>query len=71
MFLERWGLKSLACEVMDHARPLFPLAAQMMMVGLPLFKSAPFGKDYAALMDTLGDEEHLVLFSDYLQERGA
>jgi hypothetical protein len=43
----------------------------MMMVGLPLFKSAPFGKDYAALMDTLGDEEHLVLFSDYLQERGA
>jgi hypothetical protein len=70
-FLERWGLKVLACEMMDHARPLFPLVAQALVLGLPLFKSAPFGGGYQALVYMLGDEEHVALFSQYLQKGGA
>ncbi len=70
-FLERWGLRSLACEMMDHARPLFPLAAQALVLGLPLFKSTTFSPHYQALLDTLSDEERVAQFYQYLQGGGA
>ncbi len=70
VFLERWGLRSLVCEMMDHARPLFPFAAQVMVLGLPLFKGSPFGAQYQGLIDMLGDEDHVALFSKYLQGGG-
>ncbi len=66
-FLERWGLKPLACEMMDYARPIVPLAAQVLILGLPIFKNTPFSGGYQALLDTLGDEDHINTFSQYLQ----
>ncbi|MDY6866404.1 MAG: hypothetical protein SVT56_00625 [Chloroflexota bacterium] len=70
LFLERWGLKSWACEMMDHAASLFPFTAQVMVLGLPLFKDSPFGAQYQGLIDMLGDEDHVALFSKYLQGGG-
>ncbi len=67
-FLERWGLKPLACVLMEHARPIFPLAAQMMLIGAPLFKGVRFGGHYDALIDLLADEGCLLSFSELLQE---
>lgn len=69
-FLARWGMKSLTCALLDRAQPLFPLAAQMMVLGLPLVKGLPLGVKYAALLDTLGDEGTLRQFSDFLQKEG-
>lgn len=69
-FLEHWGLKSLAVAMMEHARPLFPLAAQMMFLGTPLFKGVRFGAHYDALIALMGDEARIVSFCEYLQAGG-
>jgi hypothetical protein len=50
---------------------LITFAAQMMYIGLPLFKGVGMGSSYRALLDLLGDEDALSHFSDYLQEAGA
>ena len=70
-FLARWGLVSPACVLMDLTQPLLPLAAQMMFLGMPLFKGAGQGHSYGALLHMLGNEEALKQFIDYLQEAGA
>jgi hypothetical protein len=70
-FLARYGMKSLASALLSHARPLLPIATQVMFLGLPLFKGISGGSQYAALLDTLGDEDQIRQFSDYLQESGA
>jgi len=67
-FLKHWGLKPLAVVMMEHARPLFPLAAQMMLLGTPLFRGVRFGAHYDALIEMLGDEDCIASFSEYLQE---
>jgi len=69
-FLTQRGLKPLACILLSNARALFPLAAQVLVVGLPIFKGLPSGPQFVSLLDTLGDEDHLQQFADYLQEVG-
>lgn len=70
-FLSRWGLISPACDLLALNQSLINLAAQMMYMGLPLFKGAGMGSSYGALLDLLGDEDSLSQFADYLQEAGA
>jgi hypothetical protein len=65
-FLSRWGLKSTAQVLIAQARPLFPLMAQFMILGLPLFNSLTLGHQYSALINTLGNEEEIRQFSDFL-----
>jgi len=55
---------------MDLTQPLLPVVAQMMILGLPLFKGAAMGQSYEALVNTLGDVDALNQFRDYLQEVG-
>jgi hypothetical protein len=66
--LNQWGLKTLACAMLDHTRPLLPIAAQMMILGSPLFKSASLAVRYNALIELLGDEDCILQFADYLHE---
>lgn len=68
-FLERRGLTTLACVLMEQARPLFPIAAQMMVLGFPLLKGITLGDHLSELAMMLDDEEQLAQFADYL--RGA
>ena len=53
---------------MDLTQPLLPFVAQMMVLGLPLFKSAALGQSYNALLTMLGDTDECMQFSAYLQE---
>jgi hypothetical protein len=53
---------------MDLTQPLLPFAAQMMVLGSPIFKSAALGHSYEALITMLGDADALAQFKDYLQE---
>ena len=69
-FLERWGLRSTICRLVDVTRPLLPFAAQLMVVGLPIFKGMAGGHAYGALLNTLDDEDALGQFVDYLEEAG-
>jgi hypothetical protein len=66
--LEQWGLTSLACIVLDRARPLLLILSQFLLLGLPLLKGLSMGAHVSALAETLGHEESLVRFSAYLQE---
>ncbi len=66
--LEQWGVKSLACIILDRARPLLLILSQFLLLGLPLFKGFSLSAHLYALADTLGHEESLVRFSVYLQE---
>lgn len=67
-YLTQRGLKPLACILLSQARALFPLAAQVMVLGLPLFKGSSNGPQFASLLNTLGDEDRIQQFADYLQE---
>lgn len=69
-FLSCRGLVSPTCVLMDLTQPLLPVVAQMMILGLPLFKGAAMGQSYEALVNTLGDVDALNQFRDYLQEVG-
>lgn len=69
-FLARWGLISPACTLIEFSDALIPIAAQMMYLGMPLFKGAALGNAYTALLDLLADEDDLGKFIDYLQEVG-
>jgi len=65
-FLSRWGLKTTTSVLLKHARPLLPLMAQFMFLGLPVFRSLSFGNQYSAILNTLGDDEQINRFSIYL-----
>lgn len=69
-FLARWGLISPTYTLMGLTQPLIPLAAQMLFLGMPLFKGTAQGDAYAALLTMLGDEDALKQFADYLLEAG-
>ena len=56
---------------MNLTQPLLPFVAQMMVLGLPLFKGAALGQSYRALVAMLGDAEESRRFLTYLQEVGA
>jgi len=47
---------------------LLPFAAQMMFMGMPLFKGMAWGSAYGALLDMVSDQDALGQFVDYLQE---
>jgi hypothetical protein len=66
-FLSRWGLKTTTHILLRHARPLFPLMSQMMLLGFPLMRSLSIADQYSAILKTLGDEDQINRFSDYLQ----
>lgn len=70
-FLSQRGLNPLAYNLLLKARALFPLAAQVMVLGLPVFKGYSSSSQFAALLDTLGDEDNIQQFADYLQEVSA
>ena len=65
--LSRWGLKSAAHLVLTQARPLLPMVAQLMILGLPLFKSLSLGKQFSALLKTMSDDEEIRQFSSFLK----
>jgi hypothetical protein len=46
---------------------LIPIAAQFMVLGMPIFKGTALGASYSALIEMLGDEDQLSQFADYLQ----
>jgi len=66
-FLARRQMKSFACSFLTHTRPLLPILAQLMMIGLPLFKGINKGEAFTAFLDTLGTEEKLMDFTRFLQ----
>lgn len=68
-FLSRWGLKSLTCILLDTARPLLPLFAQVMVLGSPLMKGISTAAGYEALVDLLDDEASVSQFADFIKER--
>jgi hypothetical protein len=69
--LKRWGLQKMACVLVEQARPLLPLVAQLMMVGTPLFGNAGSNGQYAALVAMMMDEDQLLHFSHFLREQTA
>jgi hypothetical protein len=66
--LERWGLQKTACVLVEQARPLLPLVAQVMLVGKPLFDTGSDGQ-YSALMALMMDEDQLSRFGHFLEEQ--
>jgi hypothetical protein len=66
-FLAHRQMKSFACSFLTQTRPLLPILAQLMMIGLPLFKGINNGDRYTAILDTLGDEVKLSGFTRFLQ----
>ena len=67
-FLEKWGLVSPTCVVMDITQPLLPFISQMMVLGMPLFRSVALGQSYGSLLALLGDADEQKQFLTYLQE---
>lgn len=65
--LSRWGLKSTAHLLLTQTRPLLPMVAQFMILGLPIFKSLSLGNQYSALLKTMSDEEEVRQFSNFLK----
>jgi hypothetical protein len=63
-YLARRGLLSSTCAVIEQTKPLIPLSAQLLFLGLPFFK----GNAYQALLNTLSDEDALSQFTSFLQE---
>jgi len=70
-FLERWGLRSQVCRLLEFTHPLLPFAVQLMVMGQPIFKGMAAGQAYGALLNMLDDEEALGQFIDYLEEAGS
>lgn len=65
-FLVKRGLLSSACSLLTFNYSLIPIAAQMLFLGMPLFKSAAFGDYFGDLLDLLVNEDELRNFNDYL-----
>jgi len=65
-FLEKRGLLSPVCVLLTLNHSLVPIAAQVMYLGMPLFKSAAEGNAFSDLVDLLVDEDALRQFTDYL-----
>lgn len=76
-FLSNWGLLSPTCTLLKLNHSLIPVAAQVLYLGMPLFKSAAMGDSFEDLLDLLVDEDALRQFANYLliapseQELGA
>jgi hypothetical protein len=66
--LEQRGLRSLACIVLDRARPLFVMLAQVLLVATPLLRGLSAAPQLSALAETLGDADALSRFTAYLHE---
>jgi hypothetical protein len=65
--LTRWGIISPVRTLLGFSDSLLPIAAQLMYLGMPIFKGAAIGSSYAALVEMLGDEDQVKQFVDYLQ----
>ncbi len=61
----------MACALVEQARPLLPLIAQVMMVGTPLFNNAGSNGRYTALVEMMMDEDQLSRFGHFLKEQAA
>lgn len=67
-FIKKWGLGSPISLLANISQPLLPFAAQIMFMGMPLFKGVAWGSAYRAFLDMISDQESLGQFVDYLQE---
>lgn len=65
--LARWGIISPVRTLLGFSDSLIPIAAQMMFLGMPIFKGAALGQSYGALIEMLADQDQLRQFADYLQ----
>jgi hypothetical protein len=65
-FLEKSGLLSPVCSLLTLDHSLVPIAAQVLYLGMPLFKIGAEGNSFSELLDLLVDEDALRQFSDYL-----
>ncbi|MBW6465412.1 MAG: hypothetical protein K0B06_02790 [Brevefilum sp.] len=65
--LARWGIISPVRTLLGFSDSLLPITAQLMYLGMPIFKGAALGSSYAAFVEMLGDEDQLRQFADYLQ----
>jgi hypothetical protein len=69
-FLQENGLKPFVRGMLTHSRSLVILLSQMMLLGIPLFRGLPQGREYLALIETFGDQARIKEFSDLLMEVG-
>ncbi len=69
-FLKQNGLKPVARDLLINSRSLIVLLSQLMVFGFPFFRSFTWGRGYEALAHTLGDQERIEEFADYLMEVG-
>lgn len=65
-FLSNWGLLSPTRTLLTLNHSLIPVAAHVLYLGMPLFKSAAMGGSFEDLLDLLVDEDALKEFTDYL-----
>lgn len=65
-FLAKQGLLSPVCALLSLNHSLVPITAQVLFLGMPLFKSAAAGDSFGDLLDLLVDEDELRQFTDYL-----
>lgn len=68
--LIRWNMRPFVRGLLLHARPLFPLVSQLMIVGLPLFKVTSLGSQYRALVETLSDDASMDQLTEFLKGGG-
>ena len=69
-FLRRNGLIPLVSDLLVNARSLVVVLSQLMVLGTPFFRVLPGGGEFLGLVETLGDEDKIELFSNYLMEAG-
>ena len=68
--LKKHGLTPFVRDFLVEARSLVVLFSQLMILGLPIFRSTSWGGEYLALIGTFGDRDRLEKFSDFLKEAG-
>lgn len=61
----------MACAMVEQARPLLPLVAQIMMVGMPFFNGAGSNGQYSRFVTLMMDEDQLSRFAHFLEEQTA
>ena len=69
-FLRRNDLIPLTRGLLRNGRPLVVLLSQVMVFFKPMINCWSWGPAYVELLDTLGDDEKLDAFSNFLMEAG-
>jgi hypothetical protein len=67
-FLQRWGVRGLAADLLEAGGPLTIFLSQLVYMGQPLFGRSPADEGWVAFAKMLEDQDEVHSFAAFLRK---